>query len=94
LFQLCTGHIALNKYLHHIAKAPSATCQECHSHEETVHHFLLICLRFTRQRAALSMEVGPRQLHVKYLLNDAKGIKATLKYIACTKRMEPIFRNV
>jgi ribonuclease HI len=94
IFQLRTGHVALNKYLHRIGKAPSAKCQECNTHEETVHHFLLVCPRFARQRNALSLEIGPRQLHVKYLLSEIKGIKATLKYIARTKRMEQIFGDV
>lgn len=94
IFQLRTGHVALNKYLHHIAKVPSATCQECHAHEETVHHFLLVCPRYARQRNTLSLEVGPHQLQVKYLLCHSKGIRATLKYIACTKRMEQVFGDV
>jgi hypothetical protein len=94
IFQLRTGHVALNKYLHRIGKAPSAKCQECNTYEETVHHFLLVCPRFARQRNALSLEIGPRQLHVKYLLSEIKGIKATLKYIARTKRMEQIFGDV
>lgn len=80
LFQLRTGHIALNKHLHRIARAPSATCQERNAHEETVHHFLLVCPKYARQRNALSMEIGPRQLNVKYLLSESKRIRATLKY--------------
>jgi len=42
LFQLHTGHIPLNKYLHRIAKAPSPTCQKCHLCEESIHHFLIV----------------------------------------------------
>ncbi|KAG1844472.1 hypothetical protein F4604DRAFT_1511289, partial [Suillus subluteus] len=94
LFQLCTGHIALNKHLHRIARVPSATCQECHAHKETVHHFLLVCPNFIRQRNALHMEVGPHQLHIKYLLNESRGIRATLKYIVHTRGMEQVFGDI
>ncbi|KAG2076466.1 hypothetical protein BDR04DRAFT_951648, partial [Suillus decipiens] len=80
LFQLCTGHIVLGKHLFCIAKTPMATCQECQLHKESIHHFLLVCQKYAGQRIALSMEVGPCQLHIKYLLNERKSIKATLKF--------------
>ncbi|KAG2043901.1 hypothetical protein BDR03DRAFT_807832, partial [Suillus americanus] len=50
IFQLRTGHIALNKHLHRISKIPSAKCEKCNAHEETAHHFLLVCHTFARQR--------------------------------------------
>jgi hypothetical protein len=76
------------------ARASSATCLGCQAREELVHYFLMVCPKYARQRAALGLEVGPRQLNVKYLLSEGKGIRATLKYIARTKRMEQIFGNV
>jgi hypothetical protein len=42
----------------------------------------------------LSLEIGPRQLNVKYLLSETKGIRATLKYIARTKKLEQTFGGV
>ncbi|KAG2072429.1 hypothetical protein BDR04DRAFT_1013692, partial [Suillus decipiens] len=43
LVQLRTGHIALNKYLKCIRKSPTARCPKCEVHDESVHHFLLVC---------------------------------------------------
>ncbi|KAG1862919.1 hypothetical protein C8R48DRAFT_603403 [Suillus tomentosus] len=93
LFQLCTGHIVLNKHLHHISKALSAKCEHCNAHEETVHHFLLICPSFIRQCTALRLEVGQCNCNIKYLLNY-KGMRATLKYTARTKRFKCTFGDV
>ncbi|KAG1889996.1 hypothetical protein F4604DRAFT_642162 [Suillus subluteus] len=36
VFQLRTGHVALNKHLHRIARTPTATCPGCQTHEETL----------------------------------------------------------
>ncbi|KAG2038182.1 hypothetical protein BDR03DRAFT_804561, partial [Suillus americanus] len=43
LVQLCTSHIALNKYLKRIGKSPTARCPKCEAHDESVHHLLLVC---------------------------------------------------
>lgn len=58
LFQLRTGHAPLDKYLHHIAKSPTATCQQCNEGNESVHHFLFPCPTYTRQRNILRLELG------------------------------------
>ncbi|KAG2063423.1 hypothetical protein BDR04DRAFT_936602, partial [Suillus decipiens] len=68
-------------HLHCIARAPTATCPGCQTHEESVHHFLMACSKYARQQATLGLEVGLRRLNVKYLLSEGKGIRATLKYI-------------
>ncbi|KAG2339218.1 hypothetical protein BDR05DRAFT_892100 [Suillus weaverae] len=85
IFQLHTGHITLNKHLYHIARAPSVTCPDCNAHKELVHHYLLVCPKYTRQYTILRLEVGPCQLNIKYLLSKGKGIRATLKYTTWTK---------
>ena len=44
LMQLQTGHVGLNKYLHHIKRATSPKCSNCNENtDETVSHFLLVC---------------------------------------------------
>jgi ribonuclease HI len=58
LFQLRTGHAPLNKHLHRIAKVPNPTCQQCHQREETVHHFLIACPSYARQRHVLRNEIS------------------------------------
>ncbi|KAF9004984.1 hypothetical protein BDQ17DRAFT_1240330, partial [Cyathus striatus] len=42
IMQLITGHISLNKYLHHIEKVALPHCTKCNSASpESVNHFLL-----------------------------------------------------
>jgi len=94
LFQLRTGHIPLNKYLHRIAKAPSPTCQKCHLREESVHHFLIVCPAYARQRHELQNKIGPRASDLKNLLNDRKCIKPLFRFIANTRRLEQTFGDV
>jgi ribonuclease HI len=94
IFQLRTGHIPLNEYLHRIAKAPSARCPKCESYDESVHHFLLGCPEYAAHRATMRAEVGHHQCHIKYLLSERKGIRATLTYVARTRRLEATFGDV
>jgi ribonuclease HI len=94
LFQLRTGHIPLNKHLHRIAKSETATCQQCNEGNESVHHFLLTCPAYTRQRNILRQELGTRAHHVKHILNDAECLKSLFTFIAKTKRFEPTFGDV
>lgn len=94
LFQLCTGHAPLNKHLHWIMKVPSPTCQQCHHSKETVHYFLLICPKYTRQRLALQNEIGSQASHLKNLLSNRKCIKPLLHFIAGTHRLEQMFGDV
>ncbi|KAG0696252.1 hypothetical protein DFH29DRAFT_758338, partial [Suillus ampliporus] len=95
IFQLRTGHIALNKYLKQIAKSQTtARCLACKNHDESVHHFILVCPAYADQREELQKEVGPRQCNIKYLLNENKGMRAMLMYIARMGRLEQTFRNM
>ncbi|KAG2751293.1 hypothetical protein P692DRAFT_201686145, partial [Suillus brevipes Sb2] len=94
LFQLRTGHAPLNKHLHRIAKAPSPICQQCRQREEMVHHFIITCPQYTRQRHTLQIELGPQTNHLKNLLNNPKCIKPLLRFIASTRRMEQIFGDI
>lgn len=94
MFQLRTGHIALNKHLKRIAKSPTARCPACENHDETVHHFILVCPAYVNQREQMRKEVGARQCKIEYLLNESKGMRATLTYIARTRRLEQTFGDV
>jgi hypothetical protein len=94
MFQLRTGHIALNKHLKRIARSPTAHCPACENHDETVHHLILVCPTYVNQREQMRKEVGARQCNIKYLLNESKGMRATLRYIARTRRLEQTFGDV
>ncbi|KIK34524.1 hypothetical protein CY34DRAFT_17666 [Suillus luteus UH-Slu-Lm8-n1] len=94
LFQLRSGHAPLNKFLHRIAKSPTAQCQQCNEREESTHHFIMSCHKYARQRAALRAAAGSQATNLQYLLSNVHGIKELLKYIARTRRLEPIFGDV
>lgn len=94
LFQLRSGHAPLNKHLHRIAKVPSPICLQCGEREETVHHFIITCPKYTTQCHALQFELGTQTNHLKNLLNNSKCIKPLLRFIASMHRMEQTFGDV
>ncbi|KAG2749477.1 hypothetical protein P692DRAFT_201650334, partial [Suillus brevipes Sb2] len=96
LFQLRSGHVPLNKYLHRISKSksPSPRCQQCNEREETVHHFLVSCPKYARQSATLRNEIGPRASQLQHLLSNCHSTKALFMYIASTKRFVQTFGDV
>ena len=54
MLQLCTGHIALNKCLHHICCSATAECPNCDENTmESTHHYLFNCSRYHRERSVL-----------------------------------------
>ncbi|KAG2755648.1 hypothetical protein P692DRAFT_201680404, partial [Suillus brevipes Sb2] len=87
-------HIALNKHLKRIAKSPMARCPACENHDKMVHHFILVCPKYANQREQMRKEVGARQCEIEYLLNESKGLRATLTYIARMRRLEQTFGDV
>ena len=60
LIQLRTGHIPLQAYLHHIGKAETPICQQCHEEEETVSHYVRRCCAYREQRRELRRSMGER----------------------------------
>ena len=91
LFQLRSGHAPLNKHLFRIARSQTATCPQCNTAQESVHHFLLQCPAYIRQRNVLQHKLGSRANHVKNLLNDPNCVKPLLEYVALTRRLETVF---
>ncbi|KAG2067625.1 hypothetical protein BDR04DRAFT_1026928, partial [Suillus decipiens] len=60
LMQLCTSHSPLNQHLHRIGKTVSSNCMYYPEMRETVHHFLLDCPHYVRERHVLSsLHIGP-----------------------------------
>lgn len=94
LIQLRTGHIPLNKHFHHISKAPSPLCPSCREREESVHHYLLACPTYTRQRNVMRLKLSPKVHQLKYLLNEDECTKPLFKFIAGTRHLLSTFRDV
>ena len=93
LFQLRTGHIALNNHLHRIQKADSPHCPRCHR-RETVIHYLLYCPRYDKQRRRLSRAVSSSNMTLHALLSTREFIPALMQYVADTKRLQSSFPNI
>ena len=57
LIQLRTGHVLLARHLHRIGKAESPICPACRAHNETVHHYLLVCPALASLRKAMESQL-------------------------------------
>ena len=92
--QLCTAHIPLNKHLYRIKKVPSPLCPACAGAEESIHHYLFDCQAHEHARITLRRKLGHRSKSLKDLLSDQKAMRATLTYVANTRRLHSLFGDV
>ena len=82
LFQLRSGHIALNKHLHRINWSDTPNCLQCDRETpETVHHFLFECPRYERERNILRYRLGRAAASMADLLGSDKAVTKTLKFV-------------
>ncbi|KAJ8595545.1 hypothetical protein M405DRAFT_727800, partial [Rhizopogon salebrosus TDB-379] len=65
-----TGHAPLNKYLHRIGKAESSQCPHYHQVDETVHHYLITCPFYRRERHILAGTLGRKATSIYFLPTD------------------------
>ena len=85
VFQLCSGHIVLNKHLHQLNKSNTPSCLQCEPGLlETVHHFLFDCTHYDRERHKLRMVLGRKAHSTSYLFARKEGLKELLGYVAAT----------
>jgi len=94
LIQLRTGHIPLSRHLFTIGKADSPTCTACRARDETVHHFLLTCTAFARQRRTLDRQLGLGARSLKCLLSSPKALPHLFNFINSTRRLRDSFGDV
>ena len=88
MYQLRSGHIALNKHLHRINSSDTPLCLQCKTNvPETVHHLLFECTRYSREHHILRNNLGREALSTSHLLADKDGIRETLKFIRATNRL-------
>ena len=89
IYQLRSGHIALNKHLHRINRSAMPACLQCEARPpESVHHFLFDCSRYDRERHKMRITLGRRAYSTSYLLAHKEGLKELLQYIAATGRFK------
>ncbi|TFK54102.1 hypothetical protein OE88DRAFT_1616051, partial [Heliocybe sulcata] len=84
VMQLRTGHAPLNAHLHRIQATAIPDCDHCPRIPEDVHHYLLICRKYERQRFALHRKIGRAASELSTLLNAE--VKALLAYVHQTRR--------
>lgn len=80
-------------YLHCIHPEESAACPHC-TQCETVHHFLLQCPKYTRQRNYLRMAVGFDNMTLHALLTKRDLLKYLIHYVKSTRRLATVFPYV
>ena len=89
VFQLRSGHIALNKHLHRLNKSDTPSCLQCEAGPpETVHHFLFDCTRYDRERHKLRIALGRKAHSTSHLLAHKEGLKELLGFVAATGRFK------
>ena len=82
LARLRTGHCSLNQYLYWIGVEESPRCAQCtNGGIEDVEHFLVLCTKHERERAALIKKVGIGGMEAEKLLGDPDFIKHTLDFV-------------
>jgi hypothetical protein len=84
LFQLCTGHVPLNQYLHRFKRVDNPRCLACGHPAETVEHYLLQCPKYVHKRWSLLRRAG-RAPRITKILTNEKLLILLINYIDATK---------
>ena len=87
LFQLRSGHVPLNVYLHRIKKVDSPTCPNCHLFRETVMHFVLHCVAHAEARQTMFNAAGRDARNLGKLLSTPELLPHLFQFIRSTDRL-------
>jgi hypothetical protein len=88
IFQLRSGHIPLNAYLHRFKLKDSAQCPACGAPRETRQHFLMECPAYAHERWKLKPKKGRSELKYADIVGNGEKVVALAHYIMDTKRFE------
>lgn len=91
---LRTGHAPLNQHLHRIHKSDNPACPHCPNVPESVHHFLLSCPHYRRERHHLTVTLGRNASSLQFLLSDPEATIPLIKYVNATGRMRKILGEI
>ena len=95
LFQLCSGHIGLNRHLHQIKHADSPRCTNCSDgSDETIQHFLFECTKYGQERHIMQRSLHRHASNLAYLLSNSDATLPLLKYIHTTRHLKQTFGMV
>ncbi|KAG1808230.1 uncharacterized protein BJ212DRAFT_1280930, partial [Suillus subaureus] len=91
---LHTGHVPLNKHLHHIHKSDSLFCAHCPGIEETMHHYLITCCHYQRAWHSLITALGHKATSTQFLLTDLSAIPHLVSFVNATSRLRAILGEI
>jgi hypothetical protein len=87
LYQLRSGHIPLNAYLHRFKRAESASCPACGHHNETTQHFLLDCPAYAHERWPLISGKSQKNKEYRNLVGRPKNAIPIIDFIQAMQRL-------
>jgi hypothetical protein len=86
LMQLSSGHVPLRAHLYRISRAEAPNCEACHGAIESVHHFLMMCPAYAKERQLMARDGGRGVLEMAKLLNHEKLIPHLFRYVTRSGR--------
>jgi ribonuclease HI len=92
LFQLRSGHIALNLHLFRIHRSETPSCPHCQGITvESVKHFLIECPQYTQERHELRTKLRRNADSLSFLLSSPVAALPLLKFVHATGRFKSFF---
>ena len=89
IYQLRSGHIPLNAYLHRFKLAESAQCPACGAPRETPQHFVLECPAYEQERRkTLKPKRGRSELKFAEIIGRKNEAVGLAHYIMDTRRFD------
>jgi hypothetical protein len=85
-FQLRSGHIPLNAYLHRFKIKESAQCPACGAQREKPQHFIVECLAYVHEQWKLRPKKGRSELKYAEVLGSKDKAITLAHYIIDTRR--------
>ena len=92
--QLRTNHAPLNFHLHRIGKSDSPYCQHCEGKEETVHHFILDCPLYARERHTMATALRRDASSISYILMNEEATEHLMRFVNSTGRFKQTYGEI
>ncbi|KAF8263025.1 hypothetical protein EI94DRAFT_1599373 [Lactarius quietus] len=89
IFQLRSGHVPLNAYLHrHLKRKTDAQCPACGAPKETPQHFLIECPAYVHKRWKLRPRNGEKEIKFAEILTSSKWTVPLAHFIQAMGRFK------
>ena len=90
IYQLRSGHVPLNAYLHRFKIKESAQCPACGAQNETPQHFIMECPAYKHERWKLRPKKGKPELKYEDLMSNKEKTAELAHYILDTRRFAQV----